>query len=91
MEIGVASTVDQLPSTAEEYYSKSVKSGLFDYVQIGTDYCGRKVYELTLDGSYYDTRALLKYSEFEKEVKYWLKFKGLGIGVRRWVSPFYSP
>lgn len=81
-------TTCQLPKTAAEYYSKSVppRGGLFEYVLLGEDLCGRSVYQKLLDGKEYgEPRALLTYQEYVRKVKLWGMVRSMG--VQRWCVP----
>lgn len=88
----VPSTLDQLPATAGEYYRSVTKEGgLFRYVYIGKDDCGRRVYQKYLDGEKYGRpRALLTYREYKKAVRYWVNLGVGSMGVTRWADPYYS-
>lgn len=89
-------TMRQLPKTASEYYSQSIKPvipGCWIRVETGTDDFGRKIYQSMYDGQPYgQPKALLTYSEFKKNVRFWAERVGKGhpgIGVERWTTPLY--
>ena len=83
-----ASTLEQLPLSAEVYYDESVRSGLFEFQLIGKDGAGRRVYQKLLCGEPYgQPRALMTYREYSARVKLWAAFSS-SIGVQRWTDPY---
>ncbi len=56
--------------TAKDYYQRSVETGVFEYVFLGNDGAGRRLYQRRLQGvDYGSPRALLSFGEYMREVK----------------------
>ena len=80
-------TLEQLPKSADVYYSESLRSPIYAYEYIGDDDIGHPMYQKLFDGEVYgQPRSLLPYKDFVASVKRAARYCS-SIGVDRWVSP----
>lgn len=87
----MATTLDQLPKCAADYYAESLRSGVFDFEEIDRDDARRRVVQRYFNGQKRGYPiALLTFTEFKANVqRLQAEAPHTPIGVSRWTRPYY--